>query len=147
MALKNPSVATRKRWASLTRPEIHSVKSISLFFGCRADIRGNQYYFSVSTSSLRKITGLSGSCAYQLNVESAKLAREVADECSGKTQKTPFLCRSQLALPPSHGFQWTQAFSGRLPLTSEWKPIQAGWKNLDGGADIPVGWKRSFWIR
>jgi len=70
---------------SLTRPEI--IREIhKAYFDAGADIVETNTFSS--TSIAQEDYGLSD-LAYQLNVESAKLAREVADECSAKNPKKP----------------------------------------------------------
>ncbi|NHE59362.1 homocysteine S-methyltransferase family protein [Cyclobacterium plantarum] len=70
---------------SLTRPEI--IREIhKAYFDAGADIVETNTFSS--TSIAQEDYGLSD-LAYQLNVESARLAREVADECSAKNPQKP----------------------------------------------------------
>ncbi|WP_375583063.1 homocysteine S-methyltransferase family protein [Cyclobacterium xiamenense] len=70
---------------SLTRPEI--IKEIhQAYFDAGADIVETNTFSS--TSIAQEDYGLSD-LAYQLNVESARLAREVADACTVKNSKKP----------------------------------------------------------
>jgi 5-methyltetrahydrofolate--homocysteine methyltransferase len=70
---------------SLTRPEI--IKEIhQAYFDAGADIVETNTFSS--TSIAQEDYGLSD-LAYQLNVESARLAREVADACTAKNLKKP----------------------------------------------------------